>query len=66
MDEPEYGTEGARFWAMRIAEDWELRRPFGAQTVGIVDEVEGGIILYTHANSVDFIIAALRAVVGEA
>lgn len=63
MVEPEYGTDQDRFWAMLAEESDGHAQAFDDNTYGIVDETQGGVILYCHEDNVDFIINALRKVV---
>lgn len=52
--------EQTRFWSM-VPEMHELTQAetYGAETVAIVDEETGGIILYCHEDSAERIINAL-------
>ncbi len=62
MDE----EEQTRFWIHdSVVEDQpEVGMPFGKATVGIVDEVEGGVLLYMHKDTapivLDMLIRAAR------
>jgi hypothetical protein len=48
--------EDPRFWILDVEID---SAPFGADTVAIVDENEGGIIAYVHRDNANRIVAAL-------
>lgn len=50
-----------RFWIhTSVVEDQpDVPMPFGDDTVGIVDEEEGGVILYCHKDSAINIIEAI-------
>lgn len=47
-----------RFWVCDEPPDY---KPFGDDTDGIVDETQGGIILYCHRLNTSSILSALRA-----
>ena len=51
-----------RFWihASVVEDQPEVGMPFGGDTVGIVDEEEGGVFLYVHADNADAILAVLQ------
>lgn len=55
-------ADDARFWVMSTYDFPAEERPYGEDTVAVVDESEGGIILYTHKNNADAIVSALRIV----
>ncbi len=63
---PREVREASRFWVQdSVVEDTpDIPMPFGADTVGIVDEDEGGVILYLHKDSADAVIESLRAAAG--
>lgn len=63
MNARDVENQGSRFWATSVDEPKE--QVFGASTIGIVDENEGGIILYLHEMRADEIIAMLRLATGE-
>ena len=48
-----------RFWVMDIEPDQP--RPYGEDTRGIVDEDQGGIVMYVHKDSVYTTLNTLRA-----
>lgn len=52
-----------RYWIHdSVVEDQpDVGMPFGKDTVGIVDEDEGGVFLYLHKNSAPNVMAALDA-----
>lgn len=57
--------DGARFWHIFIDPDMPGYNLFGSDTVGIVDELAGGIVAYaTEANALA-IINAIRQSLGE-
>lgn len=53
--------EGSRFWAVTDPP----QRDFGDKTVGIVDENEGGIVVYVHDGNALRVIEAFRAFTRE-
>ncbi len=55
-------NNGSRFW---VADPPGKYLPFGEETVGIVDENEGGIVAYVHANNAERTIEAFRGFTGE-
>ena len=55
-------NDGSRFWSIDV---FEWTEPFDGSTVGIVDENEGGIVVYCHENNADRVIEAFRAFTGE-
>lgn len=59
---PREERDASRFWVHdSVVEDTpDIPMPFGADTVGIVDDDEGGVILYLHKESADGVIEALR------
>lgn len=59
---PREERDASRFWVHdSVVEDTpDIPMPFGADTVGIVDDDEGGVILYLHKDSADGVIEALR------
>ena len=60
--EPPAVEDDERFWTVSPDPDVPGHvTPYGAETVGIVDEEEGGVILWTHQNNAARILAALRA-----
>ncbi len=63
---PREERDASRFWIHdSVIEDQpDTGMPFGADTVGIVDENEGGVILYLHKDSADQVIESLRAAAG--
>ena len=54
---------GSRFWVTDGTES--MIRPFGPDTVGVVDENEGGVVAYVHADNAQRLIDALRAYTEE-
>ena len=60
---PREARDASRFWVHdSLAEDTpDVPLPFGEATVGIVDEDEGGVILYVHEGNAIRIIEALRS-----
>lgn len=52
-----------RYWVhTSVVEDQpDVGMPFGDDTVGIVDEDEGGVILYAHKDHADALLAALQS-----
>ena len=51
-----------RYWGMDANPEDGHAQPYGTDTVGVVDEEAGGVILYCHRLNEDRILAALRAV----
>jgi hypothetical protein len=56
-------NSGSRFWSTEPPDDDP--GPFGSDTLGVVDENEGGIVAYVHRDNADRVIAAFRAFAGE-
>jgi hypothetical protein len=54
-------NDGSRFWIC----DTDDQKPFGAETVGVVDEEQGGIVVYVHQINAVAVLDAFRATVGE-
>jgi hypothetical protein len=54
--------DGTRFWWLS-----PIYTPatFGSGMVGIVDENEGGVVAYCHADNAERLVRALRAFTGE-
>jgi hypothetical protein len=52
-------NEVDRFWVHDsvVQDQPDVGMPYGGDTVGIVDEEEGGVILYCHRDSAAAIIA---------
>lgn len=65
--------DGARFWTTdatdiidTLGSDLtEDELPYGKDTVGIVDENEGGVIAYCHKDTAPAILDALRVKTGN-
>lgn len=57
-------NEDQRFWIhTSVVEDQpEVGMPFGDDTVGIVDEEEGGVFLYVHKDNAQTILDTLKKV----
>lgn len=55
--------DNQRFWihdsVIEDQADILLHAPFGTETVGIVDELEGGVILYCHKDAAPGILRLL-------
>lgn len=47
-----------RYWIHDTVAD--VGMPYGENTVGIVDEMQGGVILYVHEGNAQSVLAALR------
>lgn len=54
-----------RFWALDVTIEDGHPQAYGSDTVGIVDEEAGGVILYCHELNASRIIAALIAAWGN-
>lgn len=61
--------QGSRFWLCELDPADTVHAPhvsaFGVDTVGIVDELAGGIIAYAHRSNAVAILAAIRERLGE-
>lgn len=53
---------GERYWIHdSVVEDQPgVSMPFGADTVGIVDENEGGVIMYVHSSNAFSVLTAMQ------
>lgn len=58
-------NEGSRFWTCDLDSEMPGHDLFGLETVGIVDELSGGIVAYATEDNAAAIIDALRASLGE-
>lgn len=62
-------NDGSRFWICTLDRDMPGYALFGSEdfeaTVGIVDEVAGGIVAYAAEENAEAIVEALRARLGE-
>lgn len=50
-----------RYWIVDVLEEDKGPYPFGEATVGIADELNGGITLYLHEDSALEVLTDLRA-----
>lgn len=50
----------SRYWICHSLDPNFHEMPYGDETVAVVDEKGGGIILYCHEKNADFILKALR------
>lgn len=62
-------NDGSRFWvndpqSTRDGLDG-AEPPFGDETVGIVDDNEGGVVAYVHSENAARLVEALRVFTGE-
>jgi hypothetical protein len=54
-------NDGSRFWITEAVGN----RSYGIDTVGIVDENEGGVVAYTHRDNAEAFLTVLRHYTNE-